>query len=56
MVRLQRAADPGPVRLNAATAALFGRELKVERFLLYGLQLTPRMSPAEAAEEVAQWK
>jgi len=56
MVRLQRAADPAPVRLNAATAALFGRDLPVDRFLLYGLQLTPKMSPAEAAEEVAQWK
>jgi hypothetical protein len=56
MLRLQRAADSAPVRLNAATAALFGRELPVERFLLYGLQLTPWMPPAEAAGEVAQWK
>lgn len=56
MLKLRRVTDPAPVRLNAATAALFGRDLPVERFLLYGLQLTSKMSPAEAAEEVAQWK
>lgn len=57
MLRLFRTPDPEPVRLNAATAALFGRgELRVERFLLYGLQLTGRMSLAEAAAEVAEWK
>jgi hypothetical protein len=56
LLRLQRAPDITSVRLNAATATLFGRELPVERFLLYGLQLTPHMSTADAAEEVAQWK
>lgn len=55
MVRLTR--DPGvtAVRLNAATAALFDRQLPVERFLLYQLQLTPSLTLPEAATEVAQW-
>lgn len=43
------------VRLNAATAALFERELPVARFLLYGLQLTAPMDLATAAGEVARW-
>lgn len=55
MVRLTRDDGVAEVRLNAATAGLFGRELKVERFLLYGLQLTPRMPLEEAAAEVALW-
>ncbi|MEA3278395.1 MAG: hypothetical protein U9Q81_24490 [Pseudomonadota bacterium] len=55
MVRLTRDAGIDRVRLNAATAALFERELPVERFLLYGLQLTPAMSLADAGEEVARW-
>lgn len=46
---------PATVRLNAATAALFGRELPVERYLLHGLQLTPRLPLADAAAEVATW-
>lgn len=44
------------VRLNAATAALFGRELAVERYLLHGLQLTAPLSLMEAAQEAAQWQ
>lgn len=43
------------VQLNAATAHLFGRELSVERYLLYGIQLTPKMSTKEALAEVQQW-
>jgi len=56
MVRLTRNPGIDQVRLNAATAALFDRELAVERFLLYGLQLTPTLPLAEASAEVAQWK
>lgn len=51
--------EPAPVekvRLNAATAALFGRELAVERYLLHGLQLTAPLSLADAAQETAQWQ
>lgn len=44
------------VRLNAATAALFSRELNVERYLLYGLQLSAAMQPKQALQEVQQWK
>jgi hypothetical protein len=59
MVKLERVPKIDPeihqVRLNAATAALFGQELAVERFLLYGLQLTRPMPIAEAAAEVSRW-
>nr|CAA6812553.1 MAG: Unknown protein [uncultured Thiotrichaceae bacterium] len=44
------------VQLNAATAHLFGRDLSVERYLLYGIQLTEAMSLSDAQQEVAQWK
>lgn len=54
MLRL-RPASVNKVRLNAATAALFGHELSVERYLLYGLQLTSRMPTKEAAQEVQRW-
>lgn len=43
------------VQLNAATAHLFGRELSVARYLLYGIQLTPTMSTKDALAEVQQW-
>lgn len=43
------------VQLNAATAHLFGRELSVERYLLYGIQLSPLMSCQAALSEVQQW-
>lgn len=57
MVRLRKAKTPMPrVRINAATACLFGRELPVERYCLYDIQLTPWMEIEEAAEEVARWK
>lgn len=54
MLRLRRS-EAGQVRLNAATAALFGRELLVERYLLYGLQLTEAMPAKQALQEVQQW-
>lgn len=43
------------VRLNAATAALFGRELAVERYLLHSLQLSPWLALADALQEVSSW-
>ena len=54
MVRL-RPTQVEQVQLNAATAALFGRELAVERYLLYGIQLSPRMPVKAALAEVQQW-
>ena len=54
MLRLQRC-EIEQVRLNAATAALFGRELSVDRYLLYGLQLTAAMPARQALQEVQQW-
>lgn len=56
MIRLTRDDGVKKVRLNAATALLFGRRLPVERFFLYGIQLTPEMELDEAAKEVAQWR
>jgi len=55
MVKLEPA-EVDAVRLNAATAALFGRELAVERYLLHGLQLTAPLPLMEAAREVARWQ
>lgn len=55
MLRLRRS-EVQQVRLNAATAALFGRELPVERYLLYGLQLTQTMPVRQALQEVQQWQ
>lgn len=43
------------VYLNAATAHLFGRELSVERYLLYGIQLSAKMTTKDALAEVQQW-
>lgn len=60
MVRLTRK-PKGPddsaseVRLNAATAHLFGRDLPVDRYLLHGIQLTPKMTLKTALAEVQQW-
>jgi hypothetical protein len=56
MVLLEREPAMEQIRLNAATAALFDRALDVERFLLYGIQLTGNMAMAHAAEEVAEWR
>lgn len=44
------------VRLNAATSALFGRELPVHRYLLHYLQLTDEMTLNDAANEVGHWQ
>jgi hypothetical protein len=56
MVRLKPDNRVDTVCLNAATAALFDRELPVGRYCLYGLQLTPPMGLAEAGMEVRQWR
>lgn len=57
MVRLKRheESDTHQVRLNASTAYLFDQELKVDRYLLHSLQLTPWMDLKDAAKEVRQW-
>ena len=44
------------VRLNAATAHLFGRDLRVDRYLLHGIQLTPKMPTKDALAEVQKWQ
>ncbi len=54
MLRLRQAGIE-QVRLNAATAALFKQEMPVERYLLYGLQLTGSMPVKTALHEVRQW-
>lgn len=60
MVRLTRANQAAEkveaVRLNAATAHLFDRELAVDRYLLHGIQLTPAMALKDALAEVQQWQ
>lgn len=58
MVRLTRANQKPveAVRLNAATAHLFDRELPVDRYLLHGIQLTPAMPLKDALTEVQQWQ
>lgn len=55
MLQLERDDSVGEVSLNAGTAALFGRELAVERYCLYGLQRTPGYALKEAAAEVGAW-
>jgi len=56
MVRLTRDKTIKKVRLNAATSALFGRELEVDRYCLYNIQLTPWCELDEAAAEARQWR
>lgn len=57
MVRLRPAyAAVEKVRLNAATAKLFGRDLPVNRYCLHNLQLTPELSLSAALDEVCQWQ
>lgn len=56
MIRLKPDPDIQTVRLNAWTAALFKRELPVERFCLHNIQLTPCITPDVAATEVQTWK
>ena len=59
MVLLQpdRSESISHVCLNAATAALFGCDLKlgVKRYCLHGLQLSPNYSLVDAWREVRQW-
>lgn len=56
MLALTREEKGYPVRLNASTAWLFGRELEVERYCLHNLQLTPAYSPEDATAEVGAWR
>jgi hypothetical protein len=55
MLKIERDASVETVRLNAATALLFGRRLPVERYLLHETQLTGPMTLDEAASEVETW-
>jgi hypothetical protein len=55
MVELRRDDSITHVRLNAATAALFGRTLRAERYLLDEMQMTAALPLPAAAEEVAAW-
>lgn len=52
---LLRRKEVSSVRLNAATAGLFGCTLPVQRYLLQGLQLTAPMAIDAALAEVSQW-
>lgn len=56
MIKLEQSDQVDWVRLNASTAALFGRELAVERYLLHNLQLSPAHDLRDAAKEVSQWR
>ena len=56
MLALTPEAKKYPVRLNAATAWLFGRQLAVERYCLHHLQLTFAYQPEDAATEAGTWK
>ena len=56
MLLLEKEPKIQQVRLNVATAALFKRDLPVERYCLYGLQLSPQYALAEAVTEVEQWQ
>jgi hypothetical protein len=55
MLLLERERDDRALRLNAYTAALFGKELPVERYMLHTLQASPGMSFAEAEQRLAAW-
>ena len=55
MILLEKDANVNQVRLNAATAALFQRDLSVERYCLHGLQLSPWYSLDDAVDEVVKW-
>jgi len=56
MARLTQVETVPEIFLNAATAKLFGQDLRVARYLLHELQLTPGMSPDEAVENVRHWQ
>lgn len=55
MLLLERESGERPVRLNAYTAALFGDDLPVERYMLHTLQASPPMSPTDAGRRLASW-
>jgi hypothetical protein len=55
MLKIERDDSVETVRLNAATALLFGRTLAVERYILHELQLTSAMKLDEAAVEIETW-
>lgn len=55
ILKIERDNSVEHVRLNAATALLFGRSLPVERYVLHELQLTAPFTLDEAAREVAEW-
>ncbi|WP_142846423.1 hypothetical protein [Telmatospirillum sp. J64-1] len=55
MLKIERDETVQDVRLNASTALLFGRKLKVERYILHETQLTAPMSLTEAEEEALKW-
>jgi len=56
MVLLKKSDEVNPVRLNISTAALFGRELPLERYCLHSLQLSHCFDLDAAAEEAGAWK
>lgn len=56
MVLLEKADKDYPVRLNVSTAALFDRELPMERYCLHFLQLSRQLDIESASDEVCQWK
>jgi hypothetical protein len=56
MLELKKVSAEYPVRLNAATAWLFGKELKVKKYCLHNLQLTEAYDLEKAAEEVGTWR
>ena len=48
-------ANVDEVRLNTSTAVIFGRNMKMERYLQHNLQLSDVMSLEEASKEVEYW-
>jgi hypothetical protein len=55
MLKIERDDSVKEVRLNAATALLFGRQLEIERYVLHEMQLTPSLALDDAAREVEAW-
>jgi len=55
MLKIERDDSVKEVRLNAATALLFGRWLEIERYVLHEMQLTPSLALDDAAREVEAW-
>ncbi len=55
MLKIERDDSVKEVRLNAATALLFGRRLEIERYVLHEMQLTPSLALDDAAREVEAW-